>query len=452
MSKGKKDLMAGCVLVVFSAVYFALSFQIKLTSIDRIVGSRMFPQILGVCMFLLGICLIVGGIAAMKRERKASATQAEHQEATENVDSRVAAMMKNAEEAGEEALKAKDTKKVIWKTIGVFGSFALYIVLLDKIGFTIASILYLFSQMIMMAKPFVLFVSFCTPHFPLIAPQEFVDMYPDPEKLPRPVQFDPGEWPHHPLIDDYRRYCGTDQVDEAAALNGRRIYYALCSFMDAQVGKVMTALRESGLAEETRVLYCADHGDTMGAHGVYYKSTMYEGSVGIPMLLAGPDIPVGATVSTNVSLLDVFPTVLDCVGARPSDKDRCLPGRSLIDIAINAPDEDRAVCAEYYSQGIYTAMFMLRNRKYKYVHYVHERPQLFDMENDPDECCDLAADPAYAEVVASMHAQLETVFDTEALESASKQAQAELMDAHGGEEEFLRTFKPMLFSPIPKIE
>lgn len=301
-------------------------------------------------------------------------------------------------------------------------------------------------------KPFVLFVSFCTPHFPLIAPQEFVDMYPDPEKLPRPVQFDPGEWPHHPLIDDYRRYCGTDQVDEAAALNGRRIYYVLCSFMDAQVGKVMTALRESGLAEETRVLYCADHGDTMGAHGVYYKSTMYEGSVGIPMLLAGPDIPVGATVSTNVSLLDVFPTVLDCVGARPSDKDRCLPGRSLIDIAINAPDEDRAVCAEYYSQGIYTAMFMLRNRKYKYVHYVHERPQLFDMENDPDECCDLAADPAYAEVVASMHAQLETVFDPEALESASKQAQAELMDAHGGEEEFLRTFKPMLFSPIPKIE
>ena len=129
-----------------------------------------------------------------------------------------------------------------------------------------------------------------------------------------------------------------------------------------------------------------------------------------------------------------------------------LAGRSLIDIAINAPDEDRAVCAEYYSQGIYTAMFMLRNRKYKYVHYVHERPQLFDMENDPDECCDLAADPAYAEVVASMHAQLETVFDPEALESASKQAQAELMDAHGGEEEFLRTFKPMLFSPIPKIE
>ena len=112
----------------------------------------MFPQILGVCMFLLGICLIAGGIAAMKRERKASDTQAEHQEATENVDSRVAAMMENAEEAGEEALKAKDTKKVIWKTIGVFGSFALYIVLLDKIGFTIASILYLFSQMIMMAK------------------------------------------------------------------------------------------------------------------------------------------------------------------------------------------------------------------------------------------------------------------------------------------------------------
>lgn len=128
-----------------------------------------------------------------------------------------------------------------------------------------------------------------------------------------------------------------------------------------------------------------------------------------------------------------------------------LAGRSLIDIAINAPDEDRAVCAEYYSQDIYTAMFMLRNRKYKYVHYVHERPQLFDMENDPDECCDLAADPAYAEVVASMHAQLETVFDPEALESASKQAQAELMDAHGGGRSSCEPLSPCCFRRYPKL-
>lgn len=300
-------------------------------------------------------------------------------------------------------------------------------------------------------KPFVLFASFATPHFPLIAPQEFVDLYPDPEALPLPIEFEPEEWPHHPLIEDYRRYCGTAQVSREQARHAIRIYYALCSFMDAQVGTVLRALKASGLSENTRVLYCADHGDTMGDHGVYFKSTMYEGSAGIPMLLAGPGVPAGTAASVNVSLLDVYPTVLDAVGATPSAADAALPGASLIRLAAETPDAERSVCGEYYSQGIYTAMFFLRRGRYKYVHYVGKQPQLFDLTADPEERHDLAQDPAYASLCADLLRELNATLDTEKLERDSKAAQKRLLDAQGGVEAFLKTFQPVLFSPIPKL-
>lgn len=299
-------------------------------------------------------------------------------------------------------------------------------------------------------KPFVLYVGFVTPHFPLIAPQEFMDLYQDDDSIRRPIQFDPEEWPHHPLVDDYRRYCGTDQISREQAYHAIKTYYALCSFMDAQVGVVMEALRESGLEGSTRIIYSADHGDTMGDHGVYFKSTMYEGSAGIPMIMKGPDIPKGERSQTIVSLVDVYPTVLDCVGVEPAKEDRELPGESLIDFA-RGRYEERTAFSEYYSQGIYTAMFMLRKGDYKYVHYVGERPQLFNLKEDPLEEHDLAEQEEYRDVLDEMYRELTRIADPDMLEKESKAAQKRLLEAHGGEEEFLRNFKPSLFSPIPDL-
>lgn len=299
-------------------------------------------------------------------------------------------------------------------------------------------------------KPFALFVGFVTPHFPLIVPQEYMDMYPDEASIRLPVQFEPEDWAHHPVVDDYRRYCGTDQVSRKQAIYAIRTYYALCSFMDDQAGIVLKALKEAGLEDTTRILYTADHGDTMGDHGVYFKSTMYEGSVGIPMIMKGPDIPADKRSKTIVSLVDVYPTVLDCVGIAPDEEDKKLPGKSLIPYA-QGKVEERTAFSEYYSQGIYTAMFLLRDGDYKYIHYVGERPQLFNLKEDPEELCDLATDPAYEGVIGSMRDKLETIADTEALEKESKAAQEKLLESHGGREEFLKNFKPVLFSPIPDL-
>lgn len=118
MEKKYKDIIVGSVLAALSVAYLLLSFQIKLTNIDRVVGSRMFPQICGTIILILSVCLIVGGVQKAK--------QAE------------------PEKAGE--------KKNYTRTILVLGSYALYIFLMDKIGFTVSSILYLFSQMVVMGK------------------------------------------------------------------------------------------------------------------------------------------------------------------------------------------------------------------------------------------------------------------------------------------------------------
>ncbi len=118
MDKRYKDVLIGSVLAILSGIYLLLSFQIKLTNIDRVVGSRLFPQICGTIILILSVCLIVGGI------RKAKETE--------------------PGKAGE--------KKNYTRTILVLGSYAAYIFLMDKIGFTIASIIYLFSQMVVMGK------------------------------------------------------------------------------------------------------------------------------------------------------------------------------------------------------------------------------------------------------------------------------------------------------------
>lgn len=118
MNKKYKDVIIGAVLAVLSTGYLLMSFQIKLTNIDRVVGSRMFPQICGTIILILSVCLIVGG---MQRAKKAQ-----------------------PEAAGE--------RKNYTRTILVLGSYAAYIFLMDKIGFTVSSILYLFSQMVVMGK------------------------------------------------------------------------------------------------------------------------------------------------------------------------------------------------------------------------------------------------------------------------------------------------------------
>src|SRR5205814_6240152 len=114
-------------------------------------------------------------------------------------------------------------------------------------------------------------------------------------------------------------------------------YFGLVSFLDEQIGKILTALSETGLAGKTRVIYTSDHGDNLGARGLWGKATMYEESAGIPMLVAGEGVPAGAVCATPVTLCDAAATILDAVGASDAIGELGLPGVSLLDLASQLP-------------------------------------------------------------------------------------------------------------------
>ena len=282
-------------------------------------------------------------------------------------------------------------------------------------------------------KPWVLFVSFVAPHFPLTAPPEWYYKYIDRD-LPWPKLYDKNERPHHPFTDDYTRVVDYDTHFKSADDVKRAIagYYGLVSATDQHIGNIVEALRVSGQDSDTRVLYTSDHGDNLGARGLWGKSTFYEESAGVPLIIAGEGIPAGITRDAPASHVDVFPFVFDCVG-EPMPHDPDLPGVSLTALAEGA-DPDRGVISEYHATASTAGGFMLRDGNYKYVHYVAYRPQLFDLERDPEELTDVAADPAYADVLARCRARMYEMFDPDEVDARAKKRQAELLAKYGGRE------------------
>jgi len=299
------------------------------------------------------------------------------------------------------------------------------------------------------AKPWALYVGFVCPHFPLIAPPEFYGLYPE-DAVPWPELYDQAERPRHPFIEAMRRcLCFDEPFDAPMVRRAIAAYFGLVSFLDDNVGKVLRALEETGLAERTRVVYSSDHGDNLGARGLWGKSTMYEESAGIPMIMAGPDVPAGRVCDTPVSLVDGFPTVIQALGATPDPRDRDLPGVSLLDIAAGHVPR-RTVLSEYHAAGAITASFMIRHGRYKYIHYVAMPPMLFDLDLDPREQNDLGLDPAYQAVIAECEARLRDLVDPEAVDRAARADQRAQIERHGGKDAILErgTFR---YSPPPGV-
>jgi choline-sulfatase len=181
------------------------------------------------------------------------------------------------------------------------------------------------------------------------------------------------------------------------------------------------------------VLYSSDHGDNLGTRRLWGKSTMYEESAGVPMILAGPEVPEGSVCHEPVSLVDCFPTVIECVGAPPHPDDRDLPGASLFDLARGTAPR-RTILSEYHAAGAATGAFMIRKGPFKYVYYAGMPPQLFDLDTDPQETRDLAREPGYQGLVADCEAALRRVVDPDAADALAKADQRARIAAAGGRE------------------
>ncbi|HEY2884953.1 MAG TPA: sulfatase-like hydrolase/transferase [Rhizomicrobium sp.] len=297
-------------------------------------------------------------------------------------------------------------------------------------------------------RPWVLFVSFVLPHFPLTAPPHWFYRY-SQQDLPMPKLYSPRSRPRHPYLEQYEYVVDydahfTSEADVKRAIAG---YSGLVSMMDENIGHILRALRDTGLVANTRVIYTSDHGDNVGARGLWGKSTLYEESAGVPLIMAGPDVPAGRVIDTAVSHIDCAPTILEAAGEPPRVDGRDLPGASLFDVADGATPI-RPVISEYHATASVAAAYMLRFGRFKYCHYVAHRPQLFDLAEDPEELVDVATDARYAITLGEGERLLRAALDPEATDERAKHRQAELLAFFGGREKALAR-GDLGFTPAP---
>lgn len=296
-------------------------------------------------------------------------------------------------------------------------------------------------------KPWCLYVGLVAPHFPLVVPKEFYDLYPL-EMMPAPKLLPKDGYVRHPWAEKQNAYMDNDSKFESDEERVRAIasYYGLCSWLDHNVGRIIAALAAAGLSDETTIIYTSDHGDNLGARGLWGKSNLYQESVAIPMIAAGPRIPQGVC-NTPVNLVDLSVTIASHFGGTLEGA----PGaRSLMEIAA-APDElERPAFSEYHAAGAVSGAFMIKKGRWKYNFYVGFPAELFDLEADPEELTNLAAEPGHAETLARMHTELLKVCDPLAADAQAFQDQAEMIARYGGREAALKMGAPAA-TPPPAI-
>ncbi|MEQ9329560.1 MAG: sulfatase-like hydrolase/transferase [Rhodospirillales bacterium] len=295
-------------------------------------------------------------------------------------------------------------------------------------------------------KPFVGFISFVCPHPPHLAPREFYDIYAR-IRIPEPKAYAP-ESPVHPWIALQRNQQNyNDFVTPETWPVLMKSYYGCISYLDQNIGKVLKTLEETGLRNNTFVIYTSDHGENLGARRMWGKCNMYEEASNIPMIISGPGIPPGETNLTPVTLIDVAPTMLDAMNLPGVAEANNLPGISMIELAKTGGNPERVAFTEYYAAGAETAAFMLRRGKFKYIHYVDFEPELFDLDTDPEELANLCSDPAYRNRIQEFEAILRGIVDPEAVNEAAYLSQCRKVAAAGGREAIIARGKYQVSPP-----
>lgn len=258
-------------------------------------------------------------------------------------------------------------------------------------------------------KPFFLTLGYLAPHFPLIVPQKYWKTYENRVPMPTipPAYLDALPLNYKHLRAGFRM----THVPEDVVKRGRELYYGLTQWLDEQIGCVLAALRASPFAADTVIVYTSDHGENMGEHGLWWKNAVFDTAARVPLIVSDPARWTGDTRRTGAcSLVDLSRSLVELGGGNtPADWD----GASLLPVLAraDAPWRDLAI-SEYYAHNIASGYVMIRKGSLKYTyhtpadaHHPAER-ELYDLRGDPGELRNLAADPAHAATVASLHAAL----------------------------------------------
>ncbi len=257
------------------------------------------------------------------------------------------------------------------------------------------------------------------PHCPFIAPRELFDHYFELVDVP---QQSPEELEREPeAIKNYKKLRGlVEPLSEHQIRVARAAYFGMCEFLDQQIGRILRKLDETGLSENTLVIYTSDHGEMAGEHGCWWKSTYFEGSVGIPMVARLPGVvPEGDRNPVFCSLMDLGPTMVEMAGAKQMPD---MDGRSLWTELRGQKDESRTdeVVSEFCSTWGDPPSRMVRQGPWKlYKYHDDSPPVLYNMDEDPEEMNDLGADPDYETVRSELLKRLYEDWDPEYVERES---------------------------------
>ena len=272
-------------------------------------------------------------------------------------------------------------------------------------------------------RPWCLTVSFTHPHDPFVARRKYWDLYEDCPALEPAVGFIPYEKqdPHSQRLYKASDYASFD-IQPEQVRRSRRGYFANISYVDDKVGELLDTLERTRMADDTVVVFCSDHGEMLGERGLWFKMNFYEGSARVPLMFAGSGIAAGL-VSSPVSNLDLCPTLCDIAGIDMSAVMPWTDGQSLLPLTRGETRSD-PVLMEYAAEGSYAPMVAIRDERYKFVHCEIDPPQLFDLESDPLEQTNLAADPAHADLVERYAAMVRERWDMTGFDSAVRESQA----------------------------
>jgi uncharacterized sulfatase len=264
-------------------------------------------------------------------------------------------------------------------------------------------------------KPFFLACGFFRPHTPYVAPKKYFDMYPvDTIALPK---VPPGHWKEHPApaFGSYKKE--QDKLTDDLRRRALQAYYASTTFMDAQVGEVLTALNRLNLADKTIVVFISDHGYHLGEHGLWQKMSLFENSARVPLVIYDPRAKGnGKACGRTVELVDLHATLADLAGLPAPKTD----GTSLKPLLENPGAEWKKPAITQVSRGTPTATgeqtgknpwfmgYSVRDERYRYTEWDGGKKgvQLSDYQEDPNEFKNLADDPAHAETVKRLKALL----------------------------------------------
>jgi len=282
------------------------------------------------------------------------------------------------------------------------------------------------EQLQKQSAPFFLAMGFHKPHLPWCAPKKYWDMYPPEELVLSPAPEYPSHLTPYSLTNwgELRNYFGIpqgkDQISEELALQLRRAYYASVSYVDAQLGRIMDALEENGLKENTIIVLWGDHGFKLGDHQAWSKHTTFEIDTQVPLIISVPGMEnAGRSSSSFAGLIDLYPTLCELADLEQPDH---LEGKSLVPILKDPGAQVQEAAFSIFPRNRTNEKktitgFSMRTPSFRYTEWIHIASgrllaaELYNHQTDSLENFNVARDKAYASAVKTLSKQLHRHFD-----------------------------------------